>query len=533
MVAAPVATATPSAAGSGAGQTYYLDSANGSDSDSGTSPDHAWRSLGKVDTTTFRPGDQILLKSGSSWTGQLRPKGSGTASAPITVGAYGSGAKPAIKGAGRVADAVRLWNQQYWTLTDLDVSNTAPATSIPGANLGDFRGIRVGGDNGAQLHGFTIDGVDVHDVTGVVNWIGGSTSGNKPGITFQTGWDRSKNTGGIVFEPWVANPAAPGASATTLHDITVENSTVRNTSFAGIVFKQYTGNDSGAVKTGWGTRTGSGDTAFAPNTDIEVRNNYITQTGTPYGANGIYITGSRNAVIEDNVIDHVGTCGIESYYTDQVTIQHNEVFGTSVKAGGSDSNAIDTDIGTTGQIVQYNYSADNGEGFLVFQQQFGDSIWRYNVVVNNSKDAWHISNAKSAHGQIYGNTAYDTVGHAVVGSTGGSYTMTDNIFASTTGSATTDTTGLAYHNNLYYGTHVPAGDTHPVTGNPLFVNPAHVKDPSGTPRTTPDLQLADGYALRPGSPAINTGVAITGNGGYDYAGRHLYNGAPDIGAFEY
>lgn len=515
------------------GRTYYLDSANGSDSADGTTPAQAWKSLRKVNATTFEPGDRILLKSGSSWTGQLWPKGSGTASAPITLGAYGQGPKPAIKGAGTVADAVRLWNQQYWTLTDLDVSNAAPATPTPGANLGDFRGIRVGGDNGKQLHGFTVDGVAVHDVSGVVNWIGGSTSGNKPGINFATGWDRSKNTGGIVFEPWVAAPAAPGATATTLHGITVENSTVQNTSFGGIIFKQYTGNDAGAVKTGWGTRTGPSDPDFAPSTDIVVRNNYVTQTGTRYGANGIYLTGARNAVIEDNVIDHVGTCGIESYYTDQVTIQHNEVFGTSVKAGGGDSNAIDTDIGSTHQIVQYNYSADNGEGFLVFQQQFGDSIWRYNVVTNNSKDAWHISNAKSAHGQIYSNTVYDAAGHAVVGSTGGKYTMTDNVFAGTTGSATTDTSGLAYDNNLYYGTRVPGSDKHAVVGDPRFVNPTHVKDPSGTPRTTPDLGLGDGYALRPGSPAIDAGGAIADNGGYDYAGHRVYRGTPDIGAFEY
>jgi hypothetical protein len=31
---------------------------------------------------------------------------------------------------------------------------------------------------------------------------------------------------------------------------------------------------------------------------------------------------------------------------------------------------------------------------------------------------------------------------------------------------------------------------------------------------------------------VNRGVAISGNGGRDYAGTPLYTGKPDIGAFE-
>ena len=50
-------------------------------------------------------------------------------------------------------------------------------------------------------------GEGVHDVTGVDNWVGGSTSKNKPGIHFAMGWDRAKNTGGIVFNTTVP----PGA----------------------------------------------------------------------------------------------------------------------------------------------------------------------------------------------------------------------------------------------------------------------------------------------------------------------------------
>ncbi|MEU1514914.1 right-handed parallel beta-helix repeat-containing protein [Streptomyces sp. NPDC005811] len=524
VVLAPPAAATD-------GTTYYVDSTAGHDGDDGTTENTAWKTLEKVGSTDFTAGDRILLKAGSTWTGQLWPKGSGTAAQPITIAAYGSGPKPAIQGNGTVPDAVKLWNQQYWEIRDLDVSNEAPPTGTPGAKLGDFRGIRIGGDNGSQLRHFKLDALDVHDVTGEVNWIGGN-SPDKPGIHYKTGWDRSKNTGGIVFEPSVTDQANPGSTATTLHDITLQNSTIKNTSFAGIVVKQYTGNADGAVETGWGTRTGVDDPNFAPHTDIRIRNNYITQTGTPYGANGMYLTGARDVVVENNVVDHVGTSGIESYYTDQVTIQRNEVFGTSVKAGGQDSNAIDTDFGTTRQTVQYNYVADNGEGFLIYQQQFGDSVFRYNIAVNSSRNPLHIDSSSTATGQVYNNVFYDTVGSAVYASTDDKYTLTNNIFYSTNGAATVRKGALTFDGNLYYGVTAPSADTHAIVGDPRFVTAAPGTDVTGTPRTTPDLSLGYRYALKPGSPALDTGAAITNNGGRDYRGNELYRQAPDIGALE-
>jgi hypothetical protein len=87
--------------------------------------------------------------------------------------------------------------------------------------------------------------------------------------------------------------------------------------------------------------------------------------------------------------------------------------------------------------------------------------------------------------------------------------------------------------NLYAGSlTIPASDTRAKTGDPRFVNPT-VSGPYGTPTSGPQLKTALAYALAPGSPAINTGLTISGNGGVDYTGAILYNGVPDIGALEY
>src|SRR5262249_52828745 len=157
------------------------------------------------------PGDRILLRAGQRWTGQqLWPKGSGESGTPITVDSYGEGAKPRIDAAGQQGDAVRLFNQEFWTIRNLEVTNEVPETGNPGENLRDLRGIHVSGDNGQTLDGFVVDGVTVHDVTGQVNWIGGSIADNAPGVRFQTGWDGSKKTGGIVFDTTVPDIKAPG-----------------------------------------------------------------------------------------------------------------------------------------------------------------------------------------------------------------------------------------------------------------------------------------------------------------------------------
>jgi len=98
---------------------YYVDSAGGDDRNAGTTPARAWKSLAKVNATSFLPGDRILLKSGSVWNGQLWPKGSGVEGHPITVEMYGGGVKPIIQGNGQVEDAVLLKNQEYWEIQDL------------------------------------------------------------------------------------------------------------------------------------------------------------------------------------------------------------------------------------------------------------------------------------------------------------------------------------------------------------------------------------------------------------------------------
>ena len=79
-----------------AGTNYYVDSVNGSDSNSGTSTTKPWKSLASVQSRQFQPGDTINFKRGSTWNGQLYIQSSGVQGNPITFRDYGSGARPTI-----------------------------------------------------------------------------------------------------------------------------------------------------------------------------------------------------------------------------------------------------------------------------------------------------------------------------------------------------------------------------------------------------------------------------------------------------
>lgn len=76
--------------------TYYLD-CQGQDNRPGTSPGEAWQTLGKGSSASLKPGDKLLLKRGCTWKGPLTLGWSGTAEAPITVGAFGEGSLPEIQ----------------------------------------------------------------------------------------------------------------------------------------------------------------------------------------------------------------------------------------------------------------------------------------------------------------------------------------------------------------------------------------------------------------------------------------------------
>lgn len=110
--------------------TYYV-AANGDDANNGTSPSTPWKSINKINSTSFAPGDVILFRRGDTWREQLNLSSSGSAGNPITFSAYGTGEDPIING----ADIITGWTRSsgnIWSVRNPNVTPTRAAVAIDG-----------------------------------------------------------------------------------------------------------------------------------------------------------------------------------------------------------------------------------------------------------------------------------------------------------------------------------------------------------------------------------------------------------------
>ena len=325
-------------ASASAQSVYYLDCGSGSDSHDGLSPQSAWKTPAIVNSYTFAPGDALLVKRGTTCAGMLWPKGSGAEGKPIRLGAYGVGALPRIVGAGSPA-GLKLDNQQYWEIADLDVTGGNPYGIVIGGNL-------------LRLSHFRITDVVVHDVTG------------QP---------KTKESGLIVI-------AQDEKTATVFDDIVIDGVTAYNTTqWAGILI-------SGA--------------SYSPHLDSPRGSNVIVRNSVVHdvAGDGILVMESRHVLIERNVAwdtglqytESIGTPdGIWEWMCQQCTVQYNEGFFTD--SPGVDGGVFDIDYGNIDNIVQYNFAHDS-QGYCV--SVFGadgvngtsrNSIVRRNLCLNNGR----------------------------------------------------------------------------------------------------------------------------------------------------
>jgi Right handed beta helix region len=102
--------------------TYHIDCGSASASD--PPAEMTLHTLGEVNALELGPGDTLLFKRGTTCSGTLQPRGSGSEAQPIRVAAYGEGSLPRIVDGFKDAAALRLSDQQFWEIESLDVSGS-------------------------------------------------------------------------------------------------------------------------------------------------------------------------------------------------------------------------------------------------------------------------------------------------------------------------------------------------------------------------------------------------------------------------
>lgn len=551
------------------GTTYYVDN-NSIENGDGKTPQTAFKHLEQVNNTVFQPGDKILLKAGSQFTGTLYPKGSGSKGMPIIIDMYGVGAKPKINANGAVfmpqkkdwqgpfvgADgkqigaAVYLYNQEYMEINNLDVQNSGSDSDS------DRSGIRVEGYDYGVLHHIYIRNCNVHDVRGyngqddiypvvptkedgspLDGYIGGDQQNPNTSNTFW-GARTTHRTGGINFVTYTARKKEAknkfnvlvqeldeSKKITTFDDIRIEHNTIENCQANGIT----TTNVKGTLD----------DTKFR-HTNVVIRDNVIHKV-TRAGIIPLYTSG---VLVEFNKVDTFQStlagygCGIWCDRADHMVFQYNEVCNGQ---NGNDGMAFNLDDMTRDGVVQYNYTHDNyGGGYMLHVRQKSynrNNTIRYNLSINDS-GAYVDHNAqvvavgetditKLEDAKVYNNTFIsDKECHAVY--QGDDVTYTNNIWYFTNPAMANKTGSFApgahstFNNNAYIG--VPA---------PTDIN-AHKELPmfsGGTALFHLDRDHAYAAAsLQHQSPYINAGVLVEQDGGKDIIARDL-KADRNLGAF--
>jgi len=487
-------------------RTFYIDSVRGNDYNSGGSPTLAWKTLEKVNATTFAPGDGILFKSGGRWTGHLWPRGSGSAGHPIIIGKYGGTARPIIDASDRAEDAFLLKNQEYWEVNDLEITNW-------GATAGARRGVNLIAENSGDLHHIYIRNLDIHDINGI---------------------DSDKANGGIMYH------CIGDSKPSRFVDLRIENNHIHHVDRSGIV-----GSSTHWLRTKW-----------YPSLGIIIRRNSLDDIG----ADGIVPVATDGALVEYNVVANANqrsqayNDGIWPWSADNTVVQFNEVYGMK---GLHDGMGFDADWNSRNTIIQYNYSHDNEGGFLLIcnegSQKPEDSagnvgtIVRYNISQNDHHRSINIAGPVN-NTLIYNNTIYvskdDDVDLLVQSDWTGWSTNTyfyNNIFyvsgsgkfshaishsdagIYTTVAGIDPRQNTVFDSNVYFGTIELPSDPHALTGDPLLLAPGQ----AGIGRTSTRV-----YALRSGSPAARSGRGMGNSGGKDFFGNTVPGCAVDRGAVQ-
>jgi hypothetical protein len=512
------------------GFMYFVDSQNGNDRNNGLSAAAAWKSLDMVNHKTFSAGDKILFKAGSVWKGQLKPQDSGTPENPIRIDQYGNKEAvgsykglPRIDAEGLFDTALYLHNVQGWEVRHLELTNKGPKDKPrrSGATVQIL-------DFGTAKH-IVLDGLYIHDVNGSLE----KDKGGGQGIFLSNGGETVKSR---------------------FDGLVIKNCLIQRTQRNGI------------IQDGYWTRD-----KWYPNLNVVFRSNLLEEVPgdgiVPIGCDGALIEYNRMRNCPPLLPKDQWAAGIWPWSCDNTIIQYNEV--SDHKSPG-DAQGFDSDWNCRNTIIQYNFSHDNDGGFLLIcdfgkkkmPENIGTTgtIVRYNLSINDGirskpTPGGYFSptirfNGPCKDTQIYNNTiivpkkASAKMDRNILdmGDWEGSG-WPENTFFRNNIFYVEDTAdykpgkgiNTVFENNLYYGArnNRPA-DEKAILADPKFAKLVMSVGPRGalSNKGFSDDPFIRQFRLRKDSPCIGKGMMIEDNGGQDILGRPLVKKSCTVGAIE-
>lgn len=347
-------------------RTFYVNQDNGLDSNSGLSLEKPWKSIARVNSHTFSPGDEILFHRNQKWRETLAPPTSGTELNPIYFGAYGEGSNPVILRTDQFSD---------WKLVQSDNSTSKIWKGrIP--NLKNSWGITINGERlptHKQYDKVKLNSLSDRHYYSPLNknvFYLRNDTGN-PGIA-EIGARKTaiiiKNKHHILIES--IDAFGPGGRSTSggstgfmnvmiigdSSNITLQNMTISHGNSIGISAK------------------------------FDTRNiNYLNLISHDNASTGIYMN-SQNGLIKgcrsfNNgklATDFGDRGGIGSFKGNNITIENNNVYSNGPENGNADYEI--SVVGTGKVLIHRNYIHDCIQGCLQIAEGGDNSIVSYNII---------------------------------------------------------------------------------------------------------------------------------------------------------
>ena len=515
--------------------SYYVDNISGNDSNDGSSPESAWKTLDRAGEITYQPGDKLLLANGCTFQGNLVLKGGGTEQEPVVVSGYDAGngkiALPVIDAKGYTA-AIQIENGQNFHINNLEITADAGEPVEATARTKRY-GILITANQPGIHANFFLERLKIHHIFATEN-----VDGN--------GQNPTSNMGYGIFIAMQNKDAR-------IRNIHIEDCNIEMTGHTGIrIF-------------GFGDNSGS---TYLDS--VTILNNQLKNIGGP----GMVPGRCENVLVSGNVVDSSGSSvdprmhargsGIWPWTCNNVLIEKNKFMHAR---GKNDSCGAHIDFNCNNVVVQYNLSLDNAGGFVEILGNDNNCSYRYNVSINDGfrvkgedgaqKDGhilWtsgYTGNENKRTGPfnsyIYNNTIFvkdDIRSTFSFAPTIDGILIANNIFhvtgqtiAVSDGSANSgeqEIPNVVFKNNLYENAQVlpqdlVIKDEQPIVGNPQF------KDAGGL--TIGDYIPANASLVKdkgieitniPGDPVgLTIGLAVE----TDILGNPI-KGAPDMGAIE-
>ena len=313
---------------------YYVNSATGSDHNSGTTENSAFATLSAVESLRLNPGDSVLLAAGSVFNEQFDLKYSGSVAAPITIGSYGLGDAPVIhssndgihgskasnivieniKIADTGANAIYAGNVSNWVVRNVEVTNTGLAGKPGSVSFQSSQNITI---ENSTLTGVHSDGIWMEKVKGVT-LINNTVTNSQGSAADAIQLNDSSNI--LVkdnhLEQTQTNSAKGVLVLVRAQDALVEGNTLVGGGFglsaqAGTNIAIHDNDISGYGGYSWSYGIGLGDQGDAKNYDIS--GNYVHD-----GVYGVLVSAAGNPVyirenidVHDNVFDDLSSSALK------------------------------------------------------------------------------------------------------------------------------------------------------------------------------------------------------------------------------